>query len=185
MEGGESFDSLSLRRITRAAGVVPAAFYRHFASMDALGLTLVEDSFRTLRAMLRAAREGDLPPEHIVRRSVEILTQHVRAHRQHFLFIARARSTGNPILRHAIRAEIRLITSELATDLARFPILREWSTEDLLTLAALLVGTMISTVEAMLEIPGAAASEAEAAIERSAERQLLMILVGVPHWHPG
>src|SRR5947209_18147269 len=68
IEGGESFDALSLRRVTRAAGVVPAAFYRHFASMDELGLALVEESFRTLRMMLREAREG-LAPEHIIRRS--------------------------------------------------------------------------------------------------------------------
>ena len=35
--------------------VVPTAFYRHFASMDELGLALVEESFRTLRTMLREA----------------------------------------------------------------------------------------------------------------------------------
>lgn len=58
MEAGESFDSLSLRSVARAAGIVPAAFYRHFDSMDELGLALVEESFRTLRGMLREAREG-------------------------------------------------------------------------------------------------------------------------------
>jgi AcrR family transcriptional regulator len=56
MDGGEGFESLSLRSVTRAAGVVPAAFYRHFQSMDELGLALVDESFRTLRAMLRDAR---------------------------------------------------------------------------------------------------------------------------------
>src|SRR5438270_720639 len=101
MESGESFDSLSLRRVTRAAGVVPAAFYRHFASMDELGLALVEESFRALRTMLREAREGGPPPKHIIRRSVEILVEHVRQHRQHFAFVARVRSTGNGVLRHA------------------------------------------------------------------------------------
>src|SRR5579875_2587087 len=57
LEAGESFDALSLRAVTRAAGIVPAAFYRHFASMDELGLALLEESFRTLRSMLRKARE--------------------------------------------------------------------------------------------------------------------------------
>ena len=61
LEAGESFDALSLRSVARAAGVVPTAFYRHFESMDELGLALVEESFRTLRAMLREAREG-VPP---------------------------------------------------------------------------------------------------------------------------
>ena len=32
-----SFGSLSLREVTREAGVVPTAFYRHFSSMEELG----------------------------------------------------------------------------------------------------------------------------------------------------
>lgn len=188
MDAGESFDALSLRRVARAAGVVPNAFYRHFASMDELGLALIDESFRTLRAMLRDAREGGPPPEHVIRTSVQILVRHVRAHRQHFAFIARARSTGNGVLRHAIRNEIRLFTSELATDLARFPVLRDWSTEDLQMLAGLLVNAMIATVEAILDIPtsgpagGVTSPESEAEISRLAEKQLRLTLLAVPHW---
>ncbi|MDQ6744508.1 MAG: TetR family transcriptional regulator [Actinomycetota bacterium] len=181
IEAGESFERLSLRSVARAAGVVPTAFYRHFQSMDELGLALVEESFRTLRAMLRQAREG-LPPEHIIRRSVEILVDHVRAHRQHFLFVIRLGSTGNTVLRHAVRNEIRLFTSELATDLARFPVLREWSTEDLQMLAGLLVNTMIATVGAMLDAP-VAAPQAETEIARVAEKQLRLAMLATPHWH--
>jgi AcrR family transcriptional regulator len=155
--------------------------------MDELGLALVEESFRTLRAMLRAAREGGLPAKHIIRRSVQILVEHVREHRQHFAFVARARSAGNGVLRHAIRNEIRLFTSELATDLARFPGLREWTTDDLQTIAGLLVNTMISTVEAILELPtgGLAPPASEAEIARIAENQLLLIMLAVPHWRSG
>src|SRR5438270_6840226 len=72
MEAGESFDALSLRSVTRAAGVVPTAFYRHFASMDELGLALVEESFRTLRGMLRQAREAGLPFQEVIAQSLEI-----------------------------------------------------------------------------------------------------------------
>jgi AcrR family transcriptional regulator len=180
IEAGESFDALSLRSVARAAGIVPNAFYRHFASMDELGLALVEESFRALRAMLREARES-LPPEHIIRRSVEILTNHVRDHRRHFVFVVRVGSTGNTVLRHAIRSEIRLISSELATDLARFPALREWTTEDLHTLAGLLVNTMIAIVGAMVDAP-VAAPEAEADITRSAETQLRIVMLGAGQW---
>jgi AcrR family transcriptional regulator len=183
IEAGESFDSLSLRSVTRAAGVVPAAFYRHFASMDELGLVLVEESFRTLRTMLREAREG-LPPEHIIKRSVEVLMNHVREQRHHFVFVVRVGYTGNVVLRHAIRNEVRLFTSELATDLARFPVMREWTTEDLQMAAGLLVNTMIATVGAMLDVP-VAAPEAEAEIARVAEKQLRLIMFGVPSWRSG
>ncbi len=181
MEAGEGFDSLSLRSVAKAAGVVPGAFYRHFASMDELGLALVEESFRTLRAMLREARGAGLPTEHIIRRSVEILVEHVRDHRQHYWFVARVRSSGNPVLRHAIRNEIRLFTSDLAIDLARFPVLREWTTEDLNMIAGLLVNTMIATIEAILDVP-VASPEAEAETIRMAEKQLRLILLAVPHW---
>jgi AcrR family transcriptional regulator len=183
IEAGESFDALSLRSVARAAGVVPTAFYRHFESMDELGLALVDESFRTLRAMLREARE-DLRPRDLIRRSVEILVEHVREHPQHFLFVVRVSYTGNIVLRHAVRNEIRLFTSELATDLARFPVLREWTTADLQMLAGLLVNTMISTVSAMLDVP-VAAPDAEAEIAQNAEKQLRMIMLGVPRWRSG
>jgi AcrR family transcriptional regulator len=160
--------------------VVPTAFYRHFESMDELGLALVEESFRTLRTMLRDARES-LPPAHIIRRSVEILIEHVREHRRHFVFVVRVGYTGNTVLRHAVRNEIRLLTSELATDLARFPVLREWTTEDLQMLAGLLVNTMIATVGAMLDVP-VAGPEAEAEIALVAEKQLRLTMLGVTRW---
>lgn len=183
MEAGESFDTLSLRGLARAAGVVPTAFYRHFASLDELGLALVDESFRSLRAMLRQAREDAAEPEQVIHASVATLTEHVRRHREHFAFIARARSTGNPLLRHAIRAEIRLVCSELATDLARFPVLAGWSTEDLQMVAGLLVGAMISTVEASLE--AAEDERAQVELARTAEKQLRLIALGIPAWRGG
>jgi AcrR family transcriptional regulator len=188
MDGGYGFDSLSLRRVARAAGVVPTAFYRHFASMDELGLALVEESVLALRSMLREARQGGPDPEHLIARSVEILVTHVREHRRHFAFMAHARASGNVVLRHAIRAETRLFASELATDLSRFQILRDWTTADLQMLAGLFVDTMIATIDAILEASnrgtgaGAPAGEAEAQIARQAERQLRLIALAIPHW---
>jgi AcrR family transcriptional regulator len=185
MDAGVSFDTLSLRRVARAAGVVPAAFYRHFASMDELGLALVDESFRTLRAGLRQARANGLPPKHVIGRSVQLLVEQVLAHRRHFAFIAYARTTGNGVLRHAVSNEIRLLTSELATDLARFPALREWSTEDLQMLAGLLVNTMILNVAAILDLPangGSPPPDALDEIVRVAEKQLRLPLLAIPHW---
>jgi len=177
----KSFGSVGLREVAREAGVVPTAFYRHFASMEELGLVLIDDSFRTLRRMIRDARSQDLAFEHVIRDSVEILVRHVHAHRLHFRFVARERSSGMPVLRQAIRAEIRLFSSELATDLARFPFLDRWSTEDLGVLATLIVNTMVSTAEEIVEAPSGDA-EAEREIVRRAEKQLLLIVLGVPAW---
>jgi AcrR family transcriptional regulator len=188
---GISFDQLSLRRVARAAGVVPAAFYRHFASMDELALALVEESVQTLRAMLREAREGGPTLQRVIGRSVEILVTHVREHRRHFAFIADARSSSNVVLRHTIRTEIRLFASELATDLARFPVLRDWTTADLQMLAGLFVDTTITAIDAMLESPASTLSldrpngEAHSEIAAQTEKRLRLIAVAVPHWRSG
>ncbi|WP_293329406.1 TetR family transcriptional regulator [Mycobacterium sp.] len=174
-----SFGALSLREVTREAGIVPAAFYRHFESMEALGLVLIDESFRALRDTLRGARAGKLDPNRVIESSVEILVGSVAERREHWRFIARERSTGVSVLRYAIRTEIRLITSELATDLARFPGLNTWSTEDLNVLASLFVNAMIATAEA---IEDAQSAEALDEINRISVKQLRMIAIGIAGW---
>jgi AcrR family transcriptional regulator len=176
-----SLSSLSLRQVTRSAGIVPTAFYRHFDDMEQLGLVLIEESFRTLRAMIRAVRADPRTDEHVIRNSVEILVGYVHEHDTHFRFIARERFGGVVALRRAIRGEIRLFASDLATDLARLPYLERWSTEDLQLLAGLMVNAMVSTAEAILDAPPRDPT-AENEIIATAVRQLRMITLGVPQW---
>lgn len=183
MEAG-SFGSLSLRQVTRGAGIVPTAFYRHFESMEELGLALIDESFRTLREMIRSARSGAPPAEDAIKRSVEILVRHVHEHRLHFRFIVRERYGGTGVLGRAIRNEIRLFSSELATDLARFPYLEKWTTEDLNMICSLIVNAMVSTAEAILEVP-VDSPDAEREIVRTAEKQLRLVVLGVPQWRSG
>ena len=177
--GDRRFSGLSLREETREAGIVPAAFYRHFESMEALGLVLIDESFRTLRDMLRGARTGKLDPNRVIESSVEIVIASVTERREHWRFIVRERSSGVTVLRYAIRTELRLLTSELATDLARFPGLNVWSTEDLNVLATLFVNSMIVIAEAIEDAQGADAIEE---IRRTAVKQLRMIVIGVNGW---
>src|ERR1700733_14977897 len=174
-----SFSGLSLREVTREAGIVPAAFYRHFESMEALGLVLIDESFRALRDMLRGARAGKLDPNRVIESSVEILAAGVNERREHWRFIGRERNSGVTVLRYAIRTEIRLITSELAIDLARFPGLTPWSSEDLNILSTLFVNSMISIAEA---IEDAGDQTALDEIRRIAVKQLRLIIVGITGW---
>lgn len=174
-----SFSALSLREVTREAGIVPAAFYRHFESMEALGLVLIDESFRSLREMLRGARAGRLDPERVIESSVDILIEGVNERREHWRFIGRERSSGVTVLRYAIRTEIRLLTSELAIDLARFPGLNTWSGEDLNILASLFVNSMIVIAEAIEDAGDRAALDE---IKRVAVKQLRMIVVGISGW---
>ena len=176
----ESFSALSLREVARAAGIAPTAFYRHFESMEALGLVLIDESFHTLRDMLRGARAGKLDPTRVIDSSVDILIAGVAERREHWRFITRERSSGVTVIRYAIRTEIRLLTSELAIDLARFPGLTTWSSEDLNILASLFVNAMISIAEAVEDAGGDPAVLDD--IRRTATKQLRMITVGLTNW---
>jgi AcrR family transcriptional regulator len=168
---------LSLRQVAKEVGIVPTAFYRHFASIDELGLALVEESFTSLRAMIRDVRRGNPPLDEIVDKSVEVLDEHVRGQRAHFSFIARERSGGSALVRTAVRQEFALFERELATDLARLP-LDHWSAEDLQILSRLIVVAMIAVAEEILESP----ERERAAIRQRARTQLLMLIVGAQNW---
>ncbi|GAA2154324.1 TetR family transcriptional regulator [Nocardioides koreensis] len=175
-----SLGALSLRQVAKEVGIVPTAFYRHFDSVEALGLALVDESFVSLRAMLRDVRRGDPAFDAMVDRSINVLVAHVHRQRAHFLFIARERAAGPPAVREAIRHQIELFEHELATDLAGLPGTDPWSTEDLRVLSNLIVTALVATAEAILSAP--AAPDAEKAIVETARTQLRMVLVGALNW---
>ena len=177
----QSLAALSLRQLTRSVGIVPTAFYRHFSSIDELGLALVDQSFASLREMIRDVRRGNPELQGVIRSSVGILVQHVHEQRGHFRFIGRERFGGVPVVRNAIRHELELFERELATDLARLPDLRSWTSEDLRVLANLVVNAMVSTAEGIIGAPPER-PEAEREIIRTAEKQLRMIVVGAENW---
>ncbi len=168
---------LSLRQVAKEVGIVPTAFYRHFDSIDQLGLALVEESFGSLRAMIRDVRQGNPSLGQIVDRSIEVLVTHVRAERAHFGFIGREKSGGSAVARDAIRQQFGLFERELATDLARLP-MDHWSAEDLHSLANLIVGAMTTTSEDILR----ASDRDLPTVRERARSQLLMVIVGALNW---
>ncbi|WP_328827913.1 TetR family transcriptional regulator [Nocardioides acrostichi] len=179
-----SLVALSLRQVAKEVGIVPTGFYRHFESIEELGLALVDESFASLRSMLRAVRQTDRFDgsfASIVDASVDILLEHVHAHPRHFAFIARERTAGQPSVRDAIRHEIELCELELATDIAKLPaVADDWSTDDLRILSGLIVTAMVSTAEQVISGHGRRAVE-----ERTAEvarTQLRMVLIGALQW---
>ncbi len=180
----ESFSSLSLRQLTRAVGIVPTAFYRHFESLEQLGLALVADSFVALREMIRSVRQADPPVEEIIDRSVDVLVTHVAGHRTQFRFIARERYGGVAAVREAIAHELLLFERELATDLSRMPQLSAWTTRDLGVLAHLVVDVMVATGSELVH-PTSSRPGAQQEIVDNARTQVRMIVVGVALWQSG
>lgn len=173
--------ALSLRQVAKEVGIVPTAFYRHFDSIEQLGLALVEESFETLRSMMRDVRHRSDPElKDLIDGSVTVLTEHVRAHDRHFSFIARERFAGPPGVRDAIARELALFERELATDLARLPRTDTWSGDDLRVLSSMIVDLMVAAAGHILAArPG---SEAESRTIATVRSQLRMIMIGALQW---
>ncbi|GAA4823027.1 TetR family transcriptional regulator [Tomitella cavernea] len=167
-----NFSGLSLREVARAAGIVPTAFYRHFASLDDLGATLAEEAMRVARQVLRDARRGGGPPT--VDAALAALDAKVRDRPREFRFLTRERHGGTAEIRDAIGSEMRALVGELAIDLARTPVLDAWAPAELDTAADLLTVTALESVPALL---GPQRDHA-AALERVG-RQLRIIAAGL------
>ncbi|MEV8101676.1 TetR family transcriptional regulator [Streptomyces sp. NPDC088135] len=174
----QSLSSLGLREVTRAAGVTPTAFYRHFGDTAALGVALVEEALGSLHGMIGAvlAESGD--SEERLGRSVELILRHVGEQPAHFRFIAREQHGGVGPVREAIAAQLRRFAEEVAAALAEEPESRGWSEEDLLMLGGLYVDHMVITASALLD----AGPDGEREVAGVARRRLRLVTLGRLHW---
>jgi len=178
---GSSFSSLSLREVTRTAGVVPAAFYRHFRDLDELGFALVDIAGVTLRRVLREARRNDTPLRAIMPSSVRIYMRYVHAHGQVFRFIAGERGGGSPAMRQAIRNEERHFASEMAHDLRALGMLPAMTSSSLHMVCEVVVATMFNAASDILDVPKDQPTAERELIENFV-RQLRLILLGAAAW---
>lgn len=179
----EGFAQISLRQVARHAGIVPTAFYRHFDSMDELGLALVEQSFSTLRRMIREAQRDPKVFENIIDAAADVLVEAVKHSKAHFAFVARERVGGSAAVRRAIQHELDLFVSELAVVLARLPNIENWATEDVQMVSRLFVRNMVSNAEEVVEMPDGR-PDLEEKIKEGARRQMRLIVIGFRDWNP-
>ncbi|WP_413807615.1 TetR family transcriptional regulator [Streptomyces sp. OE57] len=180
----QSLSSLGLREVTRAVGVAPAAFYRHFRDLSDLGVALVEECLSSLHHMIGAILAGQDGDEERIEATVGAVAEHVRRYPAHIRFIARERHGGVRPVRQAIAAELDRFADEVATAFCRQLPAESWPPEDVRMLAEMYVDHMVMTATAFLE---AQADHPEAADERrvaaTARKQLLLISLGRRHWH--
>ena len=181
MSQGRGFGSLSLREITREAGVVPTAFYRHFRDMDELGLALVESSGLTLRRLLREARKAGVPSTDIIRSSVAIYKRYVEENPRYFLVSSRERLTGSPLMRYAIRTEVNHFINEMAQDLRDLRLIPGLSMESLRMICGMVVNTMLNAASDILDLP-AGQPQAEQELVDNFVRQMTLIFLGAGQW---
>ncbi|MEU9477153.1 TetR family transcriptional regulator [Streptomyces sp. NPDC048191] len=177
----QSLSSLGLREVTRAVGVAPTAFYRHFRSTADLGVALVDEALGSLHPMVRTTVSAAGDSEERITRAIELIARHVDAYPAHVRFIARERHGGVQPVREAIRAQLVRFAEEVKAELAKDPGATGWNDDDLLMLAHLYVDQMLITASLFLEALEAPAEERER-VTQLATRQLRLITIGRSHW---
>lgn len=177
----QGLSSLGLREVTRAVGVAPTAFYRHFKDTGDLGVALVEEALGSLHAMVLGALTGTGGSEERIGRTVEVITRHVDAYPAHVRFLARERHGGVQPVREAIDAELQRFAEEVAAALAADPGSAGWSEDDLRMLAGFYVDHMVATAVAFLDAAHEG-PDAQERVAREARRRMRLISLGRRHW---
>ncbi|UXY30082.1 TetR family transcriptional regulator [Streptomyces sp. HUAS TT20] len=179
----QSLSSLGLREVTRAVGVAPTAFYRHFRSTADLGVALVDEALGSLHPMVRTTVSTAGDSDERITRAIRLIARHVQTHPAHVRFIARERHGGVQPVREAIRAQLTRFAEEVRTELAKDPEAVGWNEDDLLMLAHLYVDQMLITASLFLEALETSASEQERErVAQVAARQLRLVSLGRRHW---
>ncbi len=178
------FSGLSLREVTREAGIAPTSFYRHFQDMDALGLALVDEVGNTLRQLLREARHNLRPNRSAVRTSMETLLQFLREQGHLFRILLGERMGSSPAFRVAINTELAVFVDELADDLHRESTRKQRPLSEVKALAEAMVTIAFHNGGSILD---AAPHEQEEILEKLIT-QLRMVLRGseaiAANWAP-
>lgn len=114
-----SVSSLSLREVAREAEIAPNSFYRHFRDIDELAVALIELSGRSLRQIVGNARHRAGDSSSIVRSSIEVFIEQVRADGKLLHVLLREGTAGSDAFKAAVDRELVFFEDELHSDLVR------------------------------------------------------------------
>jgi AcrR family transcriptional regulator len=103
-----------LREVAREAGIAPTSFYRHFADINELGLTLVDESGLALRQLMRKARQRIEKGGSVINISVHTFMEFITQNANVFRLLLREHTGTSTEFRAAVMREIQYFTEELS-----------------------------------------------------------------------
>lgn len=177
MSDDRSFSSISLREVTREAGVVPATFYRHFNEMEDLAVELVAYCFRPMENLVSGVRARRLTARQLVYESVGAFIRFARRHRRYFLFLSKERLGGRARVRARIREEMHSMSMILGNDLIGLP---EWHGVPIQIgqeVASMILDQMMLSLDLILDLP-AGESREEVKLIAAARMKVWILLRG-------
>lgn len=115
-----SVSTLSLREVTREAGIAPNSFYRQFRDMDELAVALIDLAGSSLRTIIGQARQRAAGNSRsIILSSVETFMEQLRADDKLLHVLLREGTVGSDAFKHAVDRELNYFEDELRVDLIR------------------------------------------------------------------
>lgn len=127
LSADRGFSNLSLREVSREAGIAPTSFYRHFKDMDELGLVMVDEGGLLLRQLMRQARQRIVAEGSLIRTSVHTFMEFIEHNPNIFRLLLRERSGTSTEFRTAVAREVHHFGAELTEYLMRTGLEREFA----------------------------------------------------------
>ena len=116
-----SISTLSLREVTREAGIAPNSFYRHFKSTEELAISIIELAGSSLRAVIGQARfKARERNKGIVRMSVETFMDQLYVDGHYLPILLREGVVGSDQYKNKVREQLEFFEQELTEDLLAF-----------------------------------------------------------------
>jgi AcrR family transcriptional regulator len=111
LAAAHGFVSLGLREVSRASGIAPTSFYRHFADMEELGLALIQDvASRFLAGWVARAQQVSLGGETLLETLLRQALAGVVEDPELMRFIVAERVGAIPAFRAAIREQLSIVS---------------------------------------------------------------------------
>ena len=114
LASGRSFDTLSLREVSKLAGIAPTSFYRHFHDMEGLGLALIEEQAQSLLDLMHRVREQASGGTSLIRASVETLFDHIYSNQGMSRMLLQESMARASVFREAAEKLLATMSSDLA-----------------------------------------------------------------------
>lgn len=186
-----SLSGLGLRELAREAGLNPNTFYRHFKTVDDLGLAMIAEMAERIRQPLRdlrfeaAERAGQTVPakltfgvdlargQRVCSETVELFFEYAAQNPQAFIVGVRELHGSSKVLREALEEMMEAFASDMADDLEKLQLLPSLSPT-----AVRQVSSMISRQLFQQSLDYIEQVERRPAICAQAQAQILMMFAG-------
>ncbi len=186
-----SLSGLGLRELAREAGLNPNTFYRHFKTVDDLGLAMIADMAARIRQPLRdlrveAAQRADLGTpakltfgidlargQRVCSETVELFFEYAAQNPQAFIVGVRELHGSSKVLRDALEQMMEAFANDMAEDLGKLQLL-----PNLEPAAIRQVSSMISRQLFQQSLDYIEQVERRPAICAQAQQQILMMFAG-------